>query len=31
MFGTIFDQLLAFAAGAPINVVNPDAVRAAAR
>jgi D-3-phosphoglycerate dehydrogenase len=27
MFGTIFDQLLAYAAGAPINVVNPGARR----
>ena len=24
MFSTIFDQILAYAAGAPINVVNPD-------
>jgi D-3-phosphoglycerate dehydrogenase len=27
MFGTIFDQILAFAAGKPINVVNPEALR----
>ncbi len=26
MFATIFDQILAFAAGTPINVVNPDAL-----
>jgi D-3-phosphoglycerate dehydrogenase len=25
-FGEIFDQILAYAAGAPINVVNPDAI-----
>ncbi len=28
-FSTIFDQILAYAAGAPINVVNPEAPRAA--
>jgi D-3-phosphoglycerate dehydrogenase len=28
-FNTIFDQILAYARGAPINVVNPDAVAAA--
>lgn len=27
MFGTIFDQMLAYAGGAPINVVNPDVLR----
>ena len=27
MFGAIFDQILGFAAGAPINVVNPEALR----
>ena len=27
MFTSIFDQILAFAAGKPINVVNPDALR----
>ncbi len=27
MFSTIFDQMLAYAAGAPINVVNPEALR----
>jgi D-3-phosphoglycerate dehydrogenase len=26
-FSDIFDQILAYAEGAPINVVNPDAVR----
>ena len=26
-FGTIFDQVVAFAAGKPINVVNPQAIR----
>ncbi len=30
-FSDIFDQILAFAAGAPINVVNPRALEAAAR
>jgi D-3-phosphoglycerate dehydrogenase len=30
MFGRIFEQILAYAAGAPINVVNPDASRARA-
>ena len=25
-FADIFDQILAYAAGAPINVVNPDAL-----
>jgi D-3-phosphoglycerate dehydrogenase len=29
-FGVIFDQILAYASGAPINVVNPDALAAAA-
>jgi D-3-phosphoglycerate dehydrogenase / 2-oxoglutarate reductase len=28
MFGTIFDQVLAFAAGQPINVQNPEALSA---
>jgi D-3-phosphoglycerate dehydrogenase len=27
MFTSIFDQILAFAAGKPINAVNPDALR----
>src|SRR5919198_596875 len=27
MFGTIFDQILAYASGKPINVVNPEVVR----
>ncbi|OGK77806.1 MAG: 3-phosphoglycerate dehydrogenase [Candidatus Rokubacteria bacterium GWC2_70_16] len=27
MFGTIFDQMLAYAGGTPINVVNPDVLR----
>jgi len=27
MFGTIFDQILAYAAGAPINVVNPEVLK----
>ena len=27
MFGSIFDQILAYAAGKPINVVNPDALK----
>jgi D-3-phosphoglycerate dehydrogenase len=26
MFGTIFDQILAYAAGQPVNVVNPEAL-----
>lgn len=26
MFGTIFDQILAYCAGAPVNVVNPEAL-----
>jgi D-3-phosphoglycerate dehydrogenase len=26
-FSSTFDQVLAFAAGKPINVVNPDALR----
>jgi D-3-phosphoglycerate dehydrogenase / 2-oxoglutarate reductase len=26
-FGTIFDQILAYAAGKPINVQNPEAVK----
>jgi D-3-phosphoglycerate dehydrogenase len=26
IFSTIFDQILAFAAGKPINVINPDAL-----
>jgi D-3-phosphoglycerate dehydrogenase / 2-oxoglutarate reductase len=30
-FADIFDQIVAYAAGAPINVVNPDALRIAAR
>lgn len=30
-FSDIFDQILAFAAGTPINVVNPDAISAARR
>jgi D-3-phosphoglycerate dehydrogenase len=29
MFDTIFDQMLAYAAGKPINVVNPDVLAAA--
>lgn len=28
-FAEIFDQILAFAAGAPIHVVNPDSLGAA--
>jgi D-3-phosphoglycerate dehydrogenase / 2-oxoglutarate reductase len=31
MFSTIFDQMLAYAAGAPINVVNPEALTAHTR
>jgi D-3-phosphoglycerate dehydrogenase len=27
IFGAAFDQILAFAAGAPINVINPEALR----
>ena len=27
MFDTIFDQILAYAAGAPINVVNPEVLQ----
>jgi D-3-phosphoglycerate dehydrogenase / 2-oxoglutarate reductase len=27
MFGTIFDQILAYERGEPINVVNPEAAR----
>jgi D-3-phosphoglycerate dehydrogenase len=27
IFGAIFDQILAFAAGKPINVINPAALR----
>ncbi len=30
MFDTIFDQVLAYAAGTPINVQNPDALTARA-
>ena len=30
-FSEVFDQIVAFAAGRPINVVNPDALTAAAR
>ena len=30
-FNDVFDQIVAFAAGRPINVVNPDALTAAAR
>jgi D-3-phosphoglycerate dehydrogenase len=30
-FATIFDQVLAFAAGAPVNVVNPEALERRAR
>ena len=30
-FGDIFDQIVAYAAGTPINVVNPDALNAQAR
>jgi D-3-phosphoglycerate dehydrogenase / 2-oxoglutarate reductase len=30
-FADIFDQIVAYAAGAPINVVNPDALKIAAR
>jgi hypothetical protein len=29
MFGTIFDQILAYAAGKPINVANPEVLAAA--
>jgi D-3-phosphoglycerate dehydrogenase len=29
MFGTIFDQILAYAAGKPINVMNPEVMAAA--
>ena len=29
-FADIFDQIVAYASGAPINVVNPDALRSAA-
>jgi D-3-phosphoglycerate dehydrogenase len=28
MFDTIFDQVLAYAAGKPINVLNPEALAA---
>ena len=31
MFTTIFDQMLAYAAGQPINVMNPDVLQKAAR
>ena len=31
MFSAIFDQVVAYGAGAPINVVNPEALAAAAR
>ena len=31
MFSAIFEQVVAYGAGAPINVVNPDALTAAAR
>ena len=31
MFSAIFEQVVAYRAGAPINVVNPDALTAAAR
>jgi D-3-phosphoglycerate dehydrogenase / 2-oxoglutarate reductase len=30
-FGSIFDQILAFAAGKPINVINPEALKGNAR
>jgi D-3-phosphoglycerate dehydrogenase len=30
-FADIFDQITAYAAGAPINVINPDALRSCAR
>ena len=30
-FSDIFDQIVAYAAGTPINVVNPDALRNARR
>jgi D-3-phosphoglycerate dehydrogenase len=26
IFGAVFDQILAFAAGKPINVINPEAI-----
>jgi len=29
-FADIFDQIVAYASGAPINVVNPEALRVAA-
>ena len=29
MFDTIFDQILAYAGGKPINVLNPEALAAA--
>ena len=31
MFSAIFDQVVAYRAGAPINVVNPDALATTAR
>lgn len=31
MFSAIFDQVVAYGAGAPINVVNPQALAASAR
>ena len=31
MFSTIFDQILAYAAGARINVVNPEVLATLAR
>jgi hypothetical protein len=27
MFSTIFDQILAYASGKPVNVVNPEVLR----
>jgi D-3-phosphoglycerate dehydrogenase len=30
-FADIFDQIIAYAGGAPINVVNPDVLQSAAR
>jgi D-3-phosphoglycerate dehydrogenase len=31
IFGNIFDQIAAFAAGQPINMVNPEVLKAAPR
>ena len=30
-FTDIFDQIIAYAAGAPINVINPDVLKSARR